>query len=366
MKKIRIGTFNVNNLFERPRVMELEGFSEKGKEVLKDVARLGDLLEEKSYAGAIGAEIVNLLNKYFHAQPGNPWFYINEIREKLFGLRQDGSGVFLKVGGRADWLGWVELVKQQTNEISVRNTARVIKAADADVLCVVEVDNRVALKRFNEYLLGAEATEYPHAMVIDGNDERGIDVGVLTRYPIINIKTHVDDCYKSTNGQTYPIFSRDCPEYKIDIGDGKFVHLLCNHLKSKGYGAQVSNDAKRKRQANRIVEILQGYDLTADLVVVAGDMNDVPGSEPLKKLINLPNLFDVFNSPVFSGARWTYHTGTQQIDYLLVSKPIFDNLKKVNLERRGIFRNNNPTFPQVTNKVTQASDHAAIFAEFEI
>ncbi len=38
MKKIRIGTFNVNNLFERPRVMEFEGFSDTGKEVLKDVA----------------------------------------------------------------------------------------------------------------------------------------------------------------------------------------------------------------------------------------------------------------------------------------------------------------------------------------
>ena len=366
MKKIRIGTFNVNNLFERPRVMELEGFSDKGKEVLKDVARLGELLEKDSYAGEVGDEIVNLLNKYFHEQPDNPWFYINEIKEKLYGLRQDGSGVFLKVGGRKEWLGWVELVKQQTNEISVQNTARVIKAIDVDVLCVVEVDDRIALKRFNEYLLGAEAVEYPHVMVIDGNDERGIDVGVLARYPIFSIKTHIDDNYKSTNGQFYKIFSRDCPEYKIDIGNGKFVHYLCNHLKSKGYGSQVSNDAKRKRQANRIVEILEGYDLTTDLVVVAGDMNDTPSREPLKKLVNLPNLFDVFNSPKFSGARWTYHTGNQQIDYLLVSKPIFDNLKKVNLERRGIFKNNNPTFPQVTNKVTQASDHAAIYAEFEI
>ncbi len=72
MKKVRIGTFNVNNLFERPRVMELEGFSDKGKEVLKDVARLGELLEKDSYAGEVGDEIVNLLNKYFHEQPANP------------------------------------------------------------------------------------------------------------------------------------------------------------------------------------------------------------------------------------------------------------------------------------------------------
>ena len=188
----------------------------------------------------------------------------------------------------------------------------------------------------------------------------------MTRFPINSIKTHIDDTYKSTNGQTYKIFSRDCAEYKIDIGDGKFVHYLCNHLKSKGYGSPAANDAKRKRQANRIIEILKSYDLTTDLVVVAGDFNDTPNSQPLKNLMAVPNLTDVLNSDVFSGDKGTYHTGNQQIDYLLVSKPIFDNLKKVGIERRGIFRANNPSFPEVTNKVTQASDHAAVFAEFEI
>ncbi len=364
--KIKIGTFNVNNLFERPKVMELEGFSATGKEVLKDVADLEALLEKTSYADSVGVEIVKILNKYFHELPSNPWFRINEIREKLFSIKQDGTGVALKARGRGSWLGWVELLKQNTNEVSIQNTARVVKAIDADILCVVEVDDRIALRRFNEYLLAKESVEYPHAMVIDGNDERGIDVGILTRFPIDSIKTHIDDSFKSTNGQTYKIFSRDCAEYKIDIGGGKFVHCLCNHLKSKGYGSPASNDAKRKRQANRIVEILKSYDLTTDLVVVAGDFNDTPSSQPLKNLMTLPNLTDVLNSSVFSGNRATYHTGSQQIDYLLVSKPIFDNLKKVGIERRGIFRSGNPTFPEVTNKVTQASDHAAIVAEFEI
>lgn len=364
MKKIRIGTFNVNNLFERPRIMELEGFNAKGKEVLADVAKLSELLEKDEYIGEVKDKIVEILNKYYHDIPDNPWFRINEIREKLFG--QTPTGVVLKVGGRNEWLGWVELINQTTNEISIQNTARVIKAIDVDILCVVEVDSRVALNRFNEQLLGKENVEYPHVMVIDGNDERGIDVGILARFPIVNIRPHVDDQYKSTNGQFYNIFSRDCPEYKVDIGDGQFVHYLCNHLKSQGYGTQASNDAKRKRQANRIVEILGGYDLTKDLVVVAGDFNDDPKSKPLEKLVNLPNLFDVLSLPTFNGERWTYHSGNQQLDYLLVSKPIFDGLKTVGIERRGLFKKNNPSFPEVTNKVTQASDHAAVFAEFEI
>ncbi len=363
MKKIRIGTFNVNNLFERPKIMELEGFSAIGKEVLKDVADLEALLEKSSYAGSVGDEIVKTLNKYFHDLPSNPWFRINEIREKLFSIKQDGTGVALKAKGRGSWLGWVELIKQNTNEVSIQNTARVVKAIDADILCIVEVDDRIALRRFNEYLLAKESVEFPHAMVIDGNDERGIDVGILSRYPIASIKTHIDDTYNSTNGQTYKIFSRDCAEYTIDIGDGKFVHYLCNHLKSKGYGSPASNNAKRKRQANRIVEILKSYNLTQDLVVVAGDFNDTPNSLPLKNLMTVENLTDVLKNV---DPNWTYHTGDDQIDYLLVSKPIADNLKKVGIERHGIFRKNNASFPEVTNKVTQASDHAAVFVEFEV
>lgn len=363
MQKIVVGSYNVNNLFERPRIMELEGFNDIGKEVLADISKLGQLLESESYAGAVGAEIVKLLNKYFFEQK-NPWFFINEVKEKLFGIRQDGSGVFLKVKGRGDWLGWVELYKEETNEISVQNTARVIEAVNADILCVVEVDNRIALKRFNEYLLKEEKVEYPHAMVIDGNDERGIDVGLLSRFPLGNIRTHIDDKFKSGN-RFYNIFSRDCPEYEVVIGGGQIVTVLCNHLKSKGYGTKADNDKKRKRQADRIAEILKNYDLTKDLVVVAGDLNDTPGNPPLQSLLTLPNLKDVLDSPKFSGTRWTYG-GKDQIDYVLVSQPLFDAITKVGIERRGIFKKNNPAFTQVKSKVTQASDHAAVWAEFNI
>ena len=42
MQKIRIGTFNVNNLFERPRIMELEGFNQMSREVTDSVAQASD------------------------------------------------------------------------------------------------------------------------------------------------------------------------------------------------------------------------------------------------------------------------------------------------------------------------------------
>jgi len=34
---------------------------------------------------------------------------------------------------------------------------------------------------------------YPYILLIDGNDPRGIDVAILSRYPIIDVKTHIFD-----------------------------------------------------------------------------------------------------------------------------------------------------------------------------
>lgn len=366
MANIKIATYNLNNLFERPKIMELKGFSEEAKEVLSDVSRLNELLESDSYVGDVGKEILKLLEKYFHEQSDNPWFKINEIREKLFSRNRDGSGLTLKAKGRNDWLGWVELTKQKTNEISLENTARVVNTVKPDILCTVEVDSRIALKHFNELIREEFNASYKHVMVIDGNDERGIDVGVLSNYEIESITTHVDDTYIDSRGKEQNIFSRDCPEYKIKIGNNKYVYLLCNHLKSKGYGNFQDSNAKRQRQADKIVEIIKKYDLKKDYIVIAGDFNDTPDSEPLKNLINYPDLYDVLNWNGFQGEKWTYHTGKDQIDYLLVSKALFDNITAVEIERRGIYKRGNLTFPEVTNHVTQASDHASVWATFNI
>jgi endonuclease/exonuclease/phosphatase family metal-dependent hydrolase len=206
---------------------------------------------------------------------------------------------------------------------------------------------------------------FQHYMLIDGNDDRGIDVGVLSNHEIVDINTHVDDEYEGKDGRMYKIFSRDCAEYTIHL-NGKNIHMLCNHFKSKGYGSPKTSNEKRKKQADRVVDILKKFDLAKDFVIVAGDFNDTPDSEPLQKLVTLSNLKDVFKSNKFNGETWTYHSGNQQIDYLLVSKPLFDSIKEVGVERRGIFKKNNPSFSGLDSAVKEASDHACVWASFVI
>jgi hypothetical protein len=55
----------------------------------------------------------------------------------------------------------------------------------ADIQAVVEAEDRPSLDRFNTDLL---ADQYGHVMLIDGNDTRGIDVGILTS-PQVDIRS---------------------------------------------------------------------------------------------------------------------------------------------------------------------------------
>jgi endonuclease/exonuclease/phosphatase family metal-dependent hydrolase len=375
--RLRIATFNANNLFRRPKVFQLEGMSADAAKVLEDVQKLESLRSKPSYSGATGTAIIGLLKKYEFGNsklfPEERWFQINEVRGKLFRVKRVGTvtnakaEIELVAQGRSSWLGWIELTRENVNAVSTDNTARVIQAVNADVLCLVEVEDRHTLDRFDRLTLAKFKASFGQNLLIDGNDPRGIDIGVLSRFPIRSVRSHIDDV---TEKKRVPIFSRDCPEFEIELPDGRTLWLLGNHFKSQGYGAQAANDAKRKLQAQRVREILRRFDLTRDLVVVAGDLNGTPTSAPLKPLLTTPGLCDVLKSPLHHGPSWTYHDGRQQIDYLLVSQPLFASLKSVGIERRGLFHKTNfggkfPYFAEVTDEVTQASDHAAVWAEFE-
>ena len=161
--------------------------------------------------------------------------------------------------------------------------------------------------------------------------------------------------------------------------NGESLFILCNHLKSKGYGESKKSNARRKGQAKAIAEILGKYDLRNDNVVVAGDLNDTPGSAPLKPLMDIADLGDVLQMqfPGNPKHRWTYHFREfEQIDYLLVSKPMQERFLQAGVERRGMYNLNKLTrnvddvpteqqFPTVTHWTNAGSDHGAVWADFD-
>ena len=220
----------------------------------------------------------------------------------------------------------------------------VIRDLNADVLGVVEADNRIALKRFTDPLVrGTQgAPIYPHVMVIDGNDDRGIDVGVLakTGLPIVGIRSHVDDT--DADGK---VFSRDCPEYRIALPGGEHLVVLVNHFKSE-LGSQNEANRRRRRQALRAAEIYAQLIERGDRhVALAGDLDDTPDSEALRPLLENTTLRDISTHPSFTsdGRPGTFGSGTSRdkIDYVLLSPDLFDRVTGGGVWRLGVWGDKN-------------------------
>lgn len=324
-------------------------------------------MKKDAYTANDKKEITRLYNNEL-----KQYIEVREDRGKLF--RRRGRAVTgVAANGLNDWDGTIEFKRAKFSGIARQNTARVIRNVGAHVACIVEAEDRPTLQSFDAHLLN---NRYKYEMLIDANDPRGIDVGFYSRYPLDSIRTHMFD---EEDNKT--IFSRDCLEVEVLLPGNKLLRVLCNHFKSRGYDYDGTANEKRERQAKRVAEILDKYDLSNDWVVVAGDLNDNPTSAPLQPLLSVPNLFDVLalqfpNEPM---KRWTYHYDKfEQIDFILVSKPLMDRFSKAGIERRGISGLKKLTtasqgevvvekeYDTVTSWTNAASDHGAVWAEFEI
>jgi len=246
---MKLASYNVENLFMRARALNGPGFSAEGREILKAQADINAILGKNKYTPTDKKKIVELLDKLGLKKSDESKFAILRQNRGHLVTRPSGKPIEVVANGRDDWIGWVDLTLEQVNEQATRNTARVIKEVDADVLGVVEAESRPALVRFCKDVMPAvEGTPYDHIMLIDGNDDRGIDVGIMTKakFNIVSIASHVDD--EDNDGL---IFSRDCAQFEIETAKGNTLVVLANHFKSKGFGSQASSNAKRKRQATR-------------------------------------------------------------------------------------------------------------------
>ena len=366
----RIGSFNVENLFDRPRVMNLPTW-EEGRPILDAYAKLTDLFEEPIYTPAIKVDILHLLEQLGLLRADtSTYVQLRKIRGAL--LRRPRTGpVDVVASGRSSWIGWLELTTQHVNALATEHTAMVIRDIGADVLGVVEAESRPTLNLFSAAMLKqVDAEPYEQVMLVDGNDTRGIDVGLLAKgkHQLVEIRTHVFD--NDTGGV---VFSRDCCEYHLRTERGNRLIVLVNHFKSKGYGTKADSDERRRRQAARVAEIYQGLVRNgARYIAVVGDLNDHPTSTPLAPLVEQTDLTDISSHPDFDfGARrGTFGSGgdLDKIDYVLLSPSLRKKATGGAVFRNGVWRgprtkNPWPIYPTMTAPVHAASDHAAIYAD---
>lgn len=372
---MRIATYNVENMFRRPAAMNQATWAD-GSQAITDLNKLNELINRPVYTASVKSSILTIMGNHpgLLTQGKSKFLRLQEIREKL--VRKRAAGPVIEVGGRADWVGWFELVEEDLDDVAILNTARIIQMANADVQCVVEAENRTALDRFNTKLLAdVGGTPYEHTMLIDGNDERGIDVGLMHRAPIEldTIVTHVDD--RDLDGR---VFSRDCPEYLLVTPAGNRVLILVNHFKSQ-LPPKAASDAKRFRQATRVREIYeqrkaQGF----QFIVILGDLNDrlpADAASPLGPLLFAgSDLVEIMSHPLYTsdGRNGTFGNGspTQKLDYILMSPAFAANVTGGGIVRDGVWGGTNgtlfPHLPEITKPGEAASDHALLFVDVNL
>lgn len=346
-KNYSIATFNCENLFTRPSIFEEP--DEKAKDLLHQV----DLLKTELKRPAFDKDEIKRLSKSLAR-----YATINDIRGKAASAK-----------GAADWLGYVSLEKTTLDDAAVDNVARVLADTDADIVSMIEVEDRITLKGFHDdilykkFLKPAGKKPYPYIMSVQGNDGRGINVAVMSRVPINWMKSHVGDL---TDKNT-PVFSRDCFHVNLALMPDKPLHLLVNHFKSMGYssGSDPQGNKRRLVQTTRVAELLDAYDLSKEYVAVTGDFNSGSASPSLAPLLGKAGMYNV-NEELPAGERGTYRTGKDQLDYILVSDALKEKLGSVHIERRGVFTAKGNKYPTVTNRRTEASDHAAVVATVNV
>lgn len=259
-------------------------------------------------------------------------------------------------------------------------TASALKAVKADIVGLQEVESMDTLKKFNSNFMGTKKFRYQ--MVLDGNDNRFIDVALLSNYPIDFVRTH-----QFTKKGSSKVFPRDCLEAHINI-EGKMLPVFVNHFTSMMRGRSKSR-YRRELQSNEMLNILKkrfGDNYGNHDFVILGDLNDymVPGNEAasgIRTLLQSDQLVNVVDR-LPAKDRWThYYKGNKsyhQLDYVLVSNSMAtkagNKLTKPVIERRGqplrVNQKNKPKvvdtfFPEVKGRL-KASDHCPVAIKLKI
>jgi hypothetical protein len=197
-----------------------------------------------------------------------------------------------------------------------KNIAKVVRSYNfgqgPDILVLEEVENQNVLNLlFNVEL---RKLGYKYAKLLEGEDSRGIDNGIISKYPIISSKMHkinLTGVAKKTRGIL-----------EVNISDNnKIISILANHWPSQG------NPTKARLISARTLKKIAN-NLDSDLIVAVGDFNTVPSRDipnPLttiieKSFIDSESVARRFGKTLNPGTHWfAGHWGSLDKFYVLKS-----------------------------------------------
>lgn len=190
------------------------------------------------------------------------------------------------------YLDWSDEVLDQ----KMTNLARVITSFNPDILVLEEVENLRVLKLLLDKKL--KNYGYKYVSLLEGEDARGIDNGVISKFPIVDSKIH------QINIRPEGKYTRGILEVQIQVED-KTITVFANHWPSQG----TKNPIVRQKAAKALVKAAQNTQ--SNIVVAVGDFNVVPSNDgDLLERIVEPHFFNArkvargLNVPMAEGTHW--------------------------------------------------------------
>jgi uncharacterized protein len=249
--------------------------------------------------------------------------------------------------GRCEPGDWEETPSPSEFTERAREISQAIDRLEVDVIALEEVETQRSLDAIQSRL-----PTFPHAVLGETGASASVDVAVLSRYPVLEVRTHRERQLTRPDG-TGTYFSREFLEVHLDV-EGHRVIVFAAHFRSK-----VNDDPGR-----RLAEASAAHDIALEtaassapaLVVIGGDLNDVPGSPPLQALEGDGQLVRASaDQPPEEIGTYEYFGQSQAIDHLLVAPSaggdtVPDSFEVVRGGTRGY----------------GGSDHAAIRARFTV
>jgi endonuclease/exonuclease/phosphatase family metal-dependent hydrolase len=259
-------------------------------------------------------------------------------------------------------------------------TAAIVRDLDADVLALQEVFDRETLDYFHEhYLLGLDVAPYPSRICVPGNDGRGLDLALLSRRSVGDLRSHADLTPSALDltgaaDPDRPLFRRDCLMATISG-----LTLVICHFKAPYPHADATWPIRRQEAqgVRRLIERRFAADPEA-LWLILGDLNEPGDSSPPVEPAIAPLLGD-FSVDLMqrlpTAERWTFFErdskSRTQPDVLLASPALAQQFPRAcpQLVREGMGRetqaDRETRLRGVGRHRPHASDHAAVLIEFK-
>ena len=241
-------------------------------------------------------------------------------------------------------------------EAKAKTIAELIDTYKANIVGLVEVENRAVLEKVRYYLASPDNWEIAFD---EGRDTyTGQDVAILTKFRIVpGSATNFPDEREVyfVDGQERDVNPAKFLGVELKIDNQPF-YVLITHLISR----HKSNDAKRLAQATVVRrQAVKGL-IAGKNVIVMGGLNDTPATPVINRLRGFDDIWDDFlqtANAVEADNRYTYIHEDQKnlLDHILISPSL-----------RGEFRNVEEGKQCEIIDVGGLSDHRAILARLRI